>query len=313
MVVVVLILGYGVAVDGTNRGHYDHFLFLQTVSYMDHGASYYDAFEAAYQDLGVTIGRATAIRPPAPFLLWWALPAQLLYASFLVLVVFGSSVLALGLTRRPWIVLVLTAFLLLAGRPARGTGGVTEYWLLVELWCVPLVLGCLLAWRTRRDGIAAACALGATAFREIAVVLLIGGLLAAWRAGRPIKPWVVATAAATTYYAIHFAIATTYARGSGNEAQLFGTADLPSSVLDMIWTLALAFPVGVALLVLAVMRLLRKGELILMGPLFALPLAGLVVDRPYWGFLFSPLMLLLASDELGDHVHAARSTSSATG
>ena len=40
----------------------------------------------------------------------------------------------------------------------------------------------------------------------------------------------------------------------------------------------------------------RRREVWLVGPLLALPLLGLVADRPYWGVLVVPTALALAAE-----------------
>jgi hypothetical protein len=264
------------------------------------GEGYYAAMRQAFLDIDVTIGHARGYRLPTPFWFWELFPADLLYGVFLLVVVVGSLVLLTRITTTvaalPWVTLVL----LYAGRSTGFADEANwEAWMLVELWVVPLILGTVVAWRSRRDGWAAALAAAATLCRETAAVLLIGGLIAAVVDRRPWRPWAVSSVATGLAYLAHVAVASGYADPPGTFAQLFGTGDGIDTVLYMtMWNLPGPVLIGAVLWALGCWRLWHRPERWLLAPLFALPLTGLLVNRPYWGILLIPLMVTFAVEQV---------------
>jgi hypothetical protein len=238
---------------------------------------------------------ARDIRPPLPFLLWRILPFEHLYIAYLVLVVGATSMVLLFATKYPLAVLPVTLFLLLAGRlPGSPT---SEAWLLAEVWTVPLIAGSYLAWKFRRWWWAAGLAALAVMTRELTFPVLVMGLVLAHRRGLPRRPWVVCGLASAAGLAIHFVIAAQHTVPWGNEAPFFGTSQgLLSAVHMMDWVLPNPEVLGLFLWLVAVVHLARHRDDWLFWPLMLVPVAGFITNRPYWGLLFEPFMLLFVAE-----------------
>ena len=274
----------------------DHQAFLRTIDYQRQGASYYAAMQRAFHDIDVTIGHPRGYRIPTAFLIWRWIPPSWLWGVFLVGVVGSTAVLCQRLARTPWSPIVVTLFMLFAGRSAGGLG--LDSWMLVELWLVPFAVGCVLAWRNGQDVLAAGLALTATMFREIAAVFLIGGLLAAVMGKRAKWPWLVAAGIGAALYLFHFWLAGDWVEPPGNFAKLFGTGNPPASVFGMVtWTVTTSWIVGAFLWALGGWGIWRSGERWLLLPALCLPLNGFLVDRPYWGIVLIPFLLVYGIDE----------------
>jgi hypothetical protein len=262
---------------------------------MDHGENYYDAYRDAFDYQRDPPSQARDFRPPLPFLVWRLLPLDHLYIGYLVLVVGLTSLLLLFATRYPLAVLPVTFFLLIAGRvPGSPT---TEEWLLAEVWTVPLIAGAYLCWKLRRWWWAAALA-GLAAFtRELTFPVLIMGLVLAHRRGLPRKPWIVCSAATAAALVAHYVFAAQHTVATGQVAKLVGSGEGLTSLLHMVgWILPNPEVLGLFLWVIAVVYLARHRDDWLLWPIMLVPLAGFAVNRPYWGLLFEPFMLLFAAE-----------------
>jgi hypothetical protein len=262
--------------------HLDHAAYLHTYHLVRAGTGLYEAAVAGVEHIGASVDQVRVLRQPWVYELWALLPPDALRWSFFVVVAFGSAALAAHVARHPEVGVAAGAWVAVAGV----YGGV-DAWLLFELWAVPFVLGTCLAWLRGRDGIAAACALGAMLLRETAVFLPLGFLVAAWRLGRPLRPWVVATGAAGAALAFHWHVASGYLDPDGGSARLLWTGGL-DAVAYMTSFLVVPELVGLALWALGAVLLWRSA----LRPALALallPLTGMVVNRPYWGFLVMPL------------------------
>jgi hypothetical protein len=285
-------VAYGLAVKGQHAIH-DDAAFRDVIHRMHGGEDYYHATVDAFLRRGTRVGSVRAFRLPTVFLLWRVLPTGWLYPGFIAVVVIGTSFLLLFVTTRPWIVPVVTLYLAHAGRilSLRGRPQLDE-WLLVELWTVPVIAAFLLAVKRERWWWAAG--LGAAAFlvRELAGALLVGGALSALLYRRSLRPWLAAAAVAGVLYVGHAVLAADAALPHGTDAKLAGSGQFPRTVLEMMsWPIPGPKVIGLALWVLALVWLARKHELVLYGPLMAIPAFGLIVDRSYWGLLVVPFTL----------------------
>ena len=305
-----MIAGYGLIVPKGGDGRVDHVTFLHTLSEMRRGAGYYPAYRASFRDYGIRLGGPRSFRFPGLFLLWRWIPPPALYAAFLIIVVGGTAAILLFLTRRPLLILPVVAYLLLAGRTPGGAHGGVESWLLVEEWAAPLIAGCLLAWQRQRWWWAAGLAAAALLMREITLPLLAVGLVASIVVGHPRKPWLAAGFVGFGLFGLHSYLASTYTLPNGNEAALFGTGHPPSSVLGMTsWEVPGGVAVGFIVWALAAGRARHLGLIAWPAAgLLAIPLSGLLVDRPYWGLVVIPLAILWAAEELTDLLIRARAS-----
>ncbi len=298
-------VAWGVLVPKPKLHRVDHQAALDTLARMRHGAGYYPAFRDTFLDLGVRLGGARSFRTPYPFLLWRWVPPGLLFPLFLAVVVLGTCAVLVFCTSRPFLVVPVALFLLVAGR-STGSGGV-EGWLLVELWTVPCFAVALLAWNRRRWW-PAALALGlAAVIREIYLPFLLLGLVLAWRRRAALKPWVATVAGTAGLLALHTYLAGHFGVAHGNEAPLFGTAAPPVSVLrTMSWAVDWPAWVAIGLWSAAVFHVWRTRPIAPHVALLAIPLVGLVVDRGYWGIPMIALMVLWAGETACDAVDDLR-------
>src|SRR5206468_4192519 len=99
-----------------------------------------------------------------------------------------------------------------------------EFWGWVEIWTLPLILVAMLALRRERWTAAVALALLAALVRELAVLLLIGGILAAWTSRRSLFPWALAIVVWIAALLAHIAATRSFLVPVGQEAPLLGTA-----------------------------------------------------------------------------------------
>lgn len=287
VVLSLVFAGWGAATapERQTLRHLDHEAYELTLDAMRDGAAYYPAYRDAYGQLGVDLGRARAFRQPALFLLERLVPAGALLATFFVLPVLATSLLGAHLSAVPPVGALAGVWVARAGV----LFGV-DAWLLAELWAVPLVAGSCLAWLRGRAGAAAALACAAVLVREVAVLLLLGLLAdAIWRR-RAIRPYVVALVVSLAAYAAHVAVAGRYVVEPGNDADLLGTGDA-GAVADMTGFLVFQEPVLGLLAWFAGLAAVVAFRLWPLLPLALLPLAGVVVDRPYWGWLFMPVLV----------------------
>lgn len=296
---------YTVLIPAGDRGHFDHFTYLRTIRYMQDGEGYYDAMRLGFLDGGITLGHARAYRMPTAFLVWRWIPEDVLWGAFLLLVVVAATALLARITPHPWLAMPVACYLLLTGRMPGGD--LTESWLLVEYWSIPLLAGGVVAWQHRRDGLSAALFCGAAMLREISAPVLVFGLIAAHRAGRDRRPWLAALCVFGSSFALHLSVAAARLEPPGNDAVLWGTGTPPSSIVDMAtWMLPGPPVLWLAAWGLAVWQAWRRDLFLLLAPVLGLPVLGLFVDRPYWGLVVIPFVLVLAGEAVVDGVNAAR-------
>jgi hypothetical protein len=307
----VMITVYGAVMRAGAVAHLDHISYRNTVALMRRHQGFYAAFQQGFgQHSGDHIGTARAFRLPTMFLLWRWIPPSLLWPSFLVLVVGGTVLLLLLISDVPPVVLPVAAYLLMAGRtPSQGY----DEWLLLELWALPAMVGCLVAWRRQRWWAAAGLALLAFLVRETAAPLLIGGLAASWRERERIVPWVVASGLAVVAYVAHLAAASHHLVHPGTDMAELGTGHPPASMLHMVgWMVPGPDLIGLAIWAVAVAEVWRRRELLLVGPVLAIPVLGLFVERPYWGLVVVPFVFFYAGEAAARAVtRASRSAGTA--
>jgi len=269
----------------------DEFLYSHTVTRMKQGTSYYRAADDSYKEVGGQVETTRAFRPPTAFLLWRWIPTDLLWPSFVILVAVGTSLLMLPDTSAPLAVPVVTIYLLVLGR-------VSVEYLFVELWAVPLVAATIWAAKRERWWLAASLGLLAAAVRELAALILVGGLLEAvvHRKRKPWGPWAAAIAAGGVLYVVHASLLAPYLAHKGSEQALLGTGSV-GAIFDMAgFQLPIHVVLGAVLWGLALYGLVLSRRIWFLGPYAMLPLLGLVAARPYWGGMVVPFLILWASE-----------------
>jgi hypothetical protein len=270
----------------------DEYIYAHTVARMKAGESYYRAASDSYREVGGSVETTRAFRPPTAFLLWRWLPTSLLWPTYVVLVAVATGLLLLTLTTAPLVVPVVTIYLIALGR-------VSVEYLFVELWAVPLAAATLVLADRGRSRAAAACAVVATAVRELAGGLLLGGLLVAVTRKRPWPPWLAGLGVAAGLYALHVVSLQPYLGAHGTEAKLLGTGSV-GTVLDMAgFQLPAHRVLGALIWGLALINVVRTGRFPLLAFFVTLPLLGLVANRPYWGAMVVPFLILWAGEEVG--------------
>lgn len=254
----------------------DELLFSSTIVHMQHGDSYYDAFEKALREKdGEAPTQVRSVRTPvvseilAPFpaATWrWlaAIPALALCLAAAALA--GDDLLARRLTT------ALTGLWMLVSLPL--------LFLHAELWGAPLLVGAGLAVRKRHDGRAAVLCLLATGIRETFGLSLLVGLLL--RRNR--RPWAGAVVAAGAGGALHVLWAQRILDPAGYDPPLRAVDRYISYLAP--GKGGAAQMVGVALLAIAVVGfVLRRNDpafrflAFVVGPLVV---AGAMSGRSYW-------------------------------
>jgi hypothetical protein len=280
-------------------GFIDHFVSLGTVQRMRHGAGFYRAFTDAAKAQGITISEPRGYRMPTIFLFWRLFPTGWLYGLYIAVVVVGTVTICCFLVRYAVAAIPVGLYLLLTGR--RLINGTTlEGWLLVELWALPAVAGCLVAARRERPWLAALLAALAACIREVAVVLLVAGLFDAAfvrRSRRAVEPWLVGLAIFAAAFALHSWIASGFTAPVGNQAALIDTGTGVRTALESM-TYRLPTWLGLALFVIALVRLKKVDQLFPAVGLFLIPVVTLFINRNYWGLLLIPFTILFSTDWL---------------
>jgi hypothetical protein len=196
---------------------------------------------------------------------------------------------------------------------------------LVELWGVLLVVPAVMAWAKGKRGLSVCLAVAAALVRETTVLLLVGGLISAWRHRERKWPWVVALGVCAVAFALDSAAVSPYLAKHGTESPLIGTGRPPFSVFRwMGFGLPLGPLLGPMLWLVTVLALLgqlppkRKGEerddpwppiagiddLLLLY--VAMPIFGVLVQRDYWGVLIVPFTLAIGASALQHRVVSRR-------
>ena len=124
------------------------------------------------------------------------------------------------------------------------------------------------------------------------------GLVLAHRRQLPRLPWIVCSVATVVALVAHFAIAAQHTVATGQEAKIVGTGKGLTSMLHMVdWVLPDPEVLGLVHLdrwPSSTWRGIRDDWLL--WPIMLVPVAGFVANRPYWGLLFEPFMILFATE-----------------
>ena len=251
--------------------------YRRTLAAMSKGVDYYTAMEEALEGIDSAPSQIRSIRLPTAFYLWrtgiYEAPVVFALISFTGAIVARSSGPAIGLALVGWLSSVAFPF-------------GYEQWGAVEFWCLPFVTSAILA--IERDRWSGACALAfvAALLRELCAPLLLGGAFAAWRAKRPVWPWLVATAAWIGAFTWHAIQASSHLSAAGGEKELFLSGGLRSMV-----EMAGPYSYGIGLVVVTVAVIVARGRpewWFAIGLVAGIPLIGLLIDRPAWGILALP-------------------------
>ena len=264
-------------------------IYRETTDRMRAGESYYPAMTDAMTTFDA--GPADSVRAyRLPTIFWlWRYCCQSWPATFLLIVAIGvlvgaASVPMVGLGTVVWLAAGL-----------HGTG--LEAWPFLELWAVPFCIAAILAIRRDKWVWAAVFALCGSLIREQAVLVLLGGLVAAWRCRGVLWPWLVSITAWAGFFAWHVGQVRPYLAAVGKEQPLVVGGGL-AAVVAMAGPYT--FGIGLAIVVYALWKTRWSAAWWLVAPLLVfIPLAGLAIARNYWGFLVLPTALALAGPALG--------------
>ena len=279
---IATIVAAAVAPAEQDRRHLDHIAYEASIGFVRDGRSLYQASMDGLLEIGASVDQARAVRQPWLLGFWSLIPDGWLQPAYFVLVVLGSTLVTIVLVRTKPVALLVWAW--------TATAGIfygVDAWLLFELWAIPFILGSALAWVSGRDWVAAACCVVVCAIRETAVLLPLGYLVAALVLGRSWRPWVAGLATSAVLLAGHWVLVADHLDPDGGSAPLMGTGSF-GAITWMTSFLVLPDLVGLLLWVVG-MVLLWRSALRPTVLLVCIPLLGLVVNRPYWGFLAMPL------------------------
>lgn len=287
---------------GTHAVTIDEHVYRVTLAGMRHGRGYYEAMRDALVPVYGAPSAVRAFRLPTWFLVWRWVPCGLFGLRLLFLAVAAvGSVLAARAARASAVAaaLVFVSLVVMAGL----LPGAVEQLLLVEVWTVPLVAAAWWAYRSDRPWLAAGFAVAAAASREMAVLVVVGGLMASLVERRRVMPWFAAVAAVAAVWLAHAHLAGGWVAAGGHESPLIGYG---YNVVERFGRMAgFGFPAtvvtGPLLFAGGVWAAWRRREWFL-APLLFLPCAAVVADRPYWGALAVPfyVVLIAASGRVDD-------------
>lgn len=269
----------------------DHEVDLETVRAMKHGAGFWTAMDQGLRHVYGPASTIRAFRLPTVFVVWRVLPDWSWWPLFVVLAAVCGW-LAGRLSGRDWTMPAVAALLVAYGKGP----GYTQF-LLVEPWAVPAILGCLLAYRRQRWVLAAALALVAAIVREQAALLLVVGLVISLARRQPWRAWgawLAGLVAWGAFFAVHVAQVSPLLVAHGRETKLIGSSDALSVLRMAGFGLPLYVVAAPVLYVVAARRLRSVAMGPMLGGYLALPLAGIVVNRPYWGMLTVPVLITAA-------------------
>ena len=301
---VVVLFAVMATLNGVDTGwqlmDVDEAVYRSTLEAMRDGEGYYEASrEALIVKEGQPPTAVRAIRPPTLYLFLAQLPpaawrwvaalpwtAALAFAWWL-----GRRHGALGAVLAP----------LLAGVWVHSFS--TFLFLHAEPWAAPLLLAAAAALRRDRHGWAAGFVLGAVLLRELAVVGLVVGLVLGWRHHR--RPWLVASAAAALFGAIHAVLASRVLSSVGYEARL-GNEELTWAFLGRHLAAGSETPLRVLAAAAVLLGLVGAARALRRDPAaaFALPVAATIgvasvlATRVYWSALWLPLLAPFAGAAL---------------
>jgi len=288
----------------------DHGLFRITVQSMREGADYYSSYDAA---LNIVYGPTRAgvtetirgFRWPTTFLVWQLLPNDQ-YVWWLFVGLSGlAGIAASRLLTRPALGVLVTVYLLSIGMLMEG-GRWTAQFMTTELWAVPPLFGSLLMARRQRWWLAAGLALLAVLIRELVAPFLVVGVGLALLGRAPRAPWFTAFGLAAAAYALHVALALPYIDPNVVQNPIVDDVDLPWTIIEMMgFALPAGVVIGPVLWALAVWHTVGQ-RWWLEASLLALPLVGVIIDRPYWGILVVPFAAVWGLERIFDVIASRR-------
>jgi hypothetical protein len=254
--------------------------YQRTVDLMRGDQGYYPAMTQALRETSGPPSTVAAYRTPTIFWLWrwtglsWPL----------VFVVIVSCGVLVGILSWPLAGLGVMFWLVVTAFPPG-----SEQWGYQEPWAVLALLFGLLALRHERWDLAALAILVAALVRETAVLALAGGLVGALWFKRPAWPWL---AGLTTWFAF-MAWHATKARPFLTDGYRPGSGAVGiGGVMDMagVWL----GPIGIIIVLAALWRARFSPDWFICAPiLVVVPLAGLIIFRPYWSWLCLPIAVAL--------------------
>src|SRR5204863_9141712 len=105
---------------------------------------------------------------------------------------------------------------------------------------------------------------------------------------------------------VHVVLLQPYLGAHGTEAKLLGTGSV-GTVLEMAgFQLPAGQVLGAVVWALALVNVVRTGRFPDLAFFVTLPLLGLLADRPYWGAIAVPFLILWAGEEVAALVAAGR-------
>lgn len=302
-IVVLTVIYASAAPTQADEEMIDHRLFRLTTEAMREGAEYYEAMDAAFgvvyePERAGLIENVRAYRLPTTFVLFAALPNDRIIWFVFAGVAALAGIVASHISTRPIVGILVTVYLLAIG-VLNERGVWVDQFMTTELWAVAPLVGAVLASMRQRWWLAAGLALFAFSVRETAGLLLVAGVLAAAFAVVPRMPWFTAGAAAVAGYVAHAAAVQPYIEpGVGYGILLEGLS--PGAIVAIAgFGLPVGLVLGPILWAVALSHVWKRAEprLLLAAPL-VLPLAGLMIDRQYWGILVVPLTVVWGTEGL---------------
>jgi len=103
-------------------------------------------------------------------------------------------------------------------------------------------------------------------------------------------------------YALHARLLEPYLHAHGTEAKLLGTGSILTVFHMAGFQLPAGRAIGPVIWALAIVNVVRTGRFPNLAFFVTLPILGLIADRPYWGAIVVPFLILWAGEELSDRI-----------
>ena len=271
----------------------DPAVYRRLIEAMRAGGGFYVSIDETFRAHGMgPVDSVLAVRSPLGFQLLALVDRDVIAWLLLLVATTAAAFLLARVLHRPVVAVVVIVFFALVGQVA---------WTAPELWASVLVVAAVALALDDRWLPAVAVATVATSVRELAVLVLVGLVVSAWRRGRSSTVPLSGLLAAAVYYLVHWSRVMPYLApaGAGRQADLFGTGSFPGGVVAMTGTwIPGGLAIGPVLFILALAWAGRRGHLPLIAPVLGLVLTGAVVDRPEWATFVVPITLALGLDEI---------------
>lgn len=273
----------------------DPVVYLDVIHELRTGQEFHQTIDSVFRSYEMgPVDSVLAVRSPVGF--WWLAGLgsdAIAWLTFLVAATIAALTIGSSLHRPAYAIGVIWYFAMVG----------TAAWTAPELWAsVLVVIAVGLALRDRWIE-ATIVATVATSIRELALLVLVGLVLSRIRnrSGWSIPVLGIGVCAGLYLWHWNRTLPFLAADGAGKQARLFGTGDIPGSVLDMMSTwLPAGIVLGPVLFVATIAWAHRHGSLLVVAPVLALVMTGLIVHRPEWAIFVVPLTVSLGADEL-DH------------